>query len=32
MRNEDFQYGILRFWEKYDPEMVFPTLNGANND
>ena len=30
-RNEDFQYGILRFWENYGRETVFSTLDGAGN-
>ena len=29
--NGDFQYKILRFWEKYGREMVFSTLDGAGN-
>ena len=29
--NEDFQYGISRFWEKYGRETVFSTLHGAGN-
>ena len=29
--NEDFQYKVLRFWEKYDREMVFSTVDGAGN-
>ena len=27
--NEYFQYGILRFWEKYGWEIVFSTLDGS---
>ena len=27
--NEDFQYGISRFWEKYGQKTVFPTTDGA---
>ena len=30
-RNEDFQYGISRFLEKYGRETVFITLDGAGN-
>ena len=30
-RNEDFQYGISRFWENYGRETVFSTLDGAGN-
>ena len=26
-----FQYGILRFWEKYSRETVFSRLDGAGN-
>ena len=29
--NEDFQNGILRFWEKYGRETVFSTLDGVSN-
>ena len=29
--NEDFQYGISRFWEKYCRETVFSTLDGVGN-
>ena len=29
--NEDFQYGISRFWEIYGRETVFSTLDGAGN-
>ena len=29
--NEDFKYGISRFWEFYVRETVFPTLDGASN-
>ena len=29
--NEDFQYKILRFWEKYGRETVFSTLDSAGN-
>ena len=29
--NEDFQYGISRFWEKYGRETVFSTLGAACN-
>ena len=29
--NEDFQYGISRFWEKYGRETVFSALDGAGN-
>ena len=29
--NEDFQYSISRFLEKYDRETVFLTLDGAGN-
>ena len=29
--NEDFQYGIPRFWEKYGRETVFSTIDGAGN-
>ena len=29
--NEDFQYGIFRFWEKYGREIIFSTLDGAGN-
>ena len=28
-RNEAFQYGVSRFWEKYSWEMVFSTLDGG---
>ena len=31
MGNENFQYGISRFWEVYGREMVFSTLDGAGN-
>ena len=30
-RNEDFQYFISRFWEKYGRETVSSTLDGAGN-
>ena len=30
-RNEDFQYGISRFWEKNGRETIFPALEGAGN-
>lgn len=29
--NEDFQYGISRFLEKYGRKTVFSTLDGASN-
>ena len=29
--NEDFQYGISRFWKKYGRETVFSTLEGVGN-
>ena len=29
--NEDFQYGISRFWEKYGRETGFSALDGAGN-
>ena len=29
--NEDFQYDILRFSEKYGRETVFSTIDGAGN-
>ena len=29
--NEDFQYDISRFWEKYGREQVFSTLDCAGN-
>ena len=31
MGYEDFQYKILRFWEKYGQEAVFSTLEGDGN-
>ena len=31
MGNEDFQYKIFRFWEKYGQETVFSTLEGDGN-
>ena len=30
-RNEDFQYSILRFWEKYARDSVFSALDSAGN-
>ena len=30
-RNEDFQYGISRFWKKYGRQTVFSTLDDAGN-
>ena len=29
--NEDFQYGISRFWERSGREMLFSTQHGAGN-
>ena len=29
--NEDFQYGISRFWERSGREIVFSTQHGAGN-
>ena len=29
--NEDFQYGVSRFCEKYGRETAFSTLDGAGN-
>ena len=29
--NDDFQYSVSRFWEKYGRETVFSTLDGAGN-
>ena len=29
--NEDFQYGISRFWEKCSGERVYSTLDGTAN-
>ena len=31
MGNEDFQYGVSRFWKRYGWEMVFSTRDGAGN-